>query len=235
MDTGSNPNESSQIPQPESENTNAFSGFDDKPVASSAPPPQQPIAEPPQDSGKRPGFVVNLIACIFGGASIIFFALLFLPIAVILAVIGLFQARKARNSTATILNIVAWVLIVIAAVISPTIWLLFAGIFVGTLAVTSTPAPTPAKPAPKPPQQIERKMEAPTPPPPPVIAPAPEPAPQPAKPEQSIILPPPPPEPAAVEKKPEQAPAARPTRPRQPTGQQRRPSNERFVDDIKIR
>ncbi len=73
---------------------------------------------------KRPGMVMGIIAVILAILGFLTFAILFVPFAIIFAAIGLFIAVKNANGAAIGVNILAWILIVVDFIVSPSLWVL---------------------------------------------------------------------------------------------------------------
>jgi len=73
---------------------------------------------------KRPGMVMGIIAVILAILGFLTFAILFVPFAIIFAAIGLIVAIKNANGAAIGVNILAWILIIIDFVVSPSLWVL---------------------------------------------------------------------------------------------------------------
>jgi hypothetical protein len=73
---------------------------------------------------KKAGNIAGVFACVFGGLGIFTFGLLFVPLAFITAAIGFIRATIGRNGGGQAINVIAILLAVVGAILSPTIWLL---------------------------------------------------------------------------------------------------------------
>ena len=78
-------------------------------------------------STEIPGKLAGIIACVLGGIGILFFGIIFVPLAFIAAIIGTIAAVKHKNPTVIWINALAWVLTVIGFFTSPLLWGLFFG------------------------------------------------------------------------------------------------------------
>ena len=126
------------------------------------------------------GLIGNALACMFAILGIFLLGLLFIPPALICVFIGTFCAIKNRNVTSLITCIVAWILIVIAIGVSPTILLMLSLASLAGVAATSgsvgKAAPIQSPPVKEPAKTEEIRIEvAPTQPQPPVPAQAEQP------------------------------------------------------------
>jgi len=84
---------------------------------------------------KKAGNLVGIFACISGVLAIMSVGIVFVPLTILLAVIGFFQALSARNGNGEAISVVAFMLAIVGLLMSPTIWLLLIG-----LIATSTEA-----------------------------------------------------------------------------------------------
>ena len=81
-------------------------------------------------STEVPGKLAGIIACVLGGIGILFFGIIFVPLAVVAAIIGTIAAVKHKNTTVIWINALAWVLTIIAFSTSPLLLaMLFGGAF----------------------------------------------------------------------------------------------------------
>ncbi len=65
------------------------------------------------------GLVAGIIACILAVIGILFFGVVFVPLAAIVALIGTIIAVKNKNMAGIGVNVLAWVLVVIGVMTSP--------------------------------------------------------------------------------------------------------------------
>jgi len=70
---------------------------------------------------KGAGKTAGIIACILAVCGILFFGVIFIPIALIVALIGTIVSIKNKNPTGMGINALAWVLIIIGFVTSPVL------------------------------------------------------------------------------------------------------------------
>lgn len=68
---------------------------------------------------KGTGLVAGIIACVLAVIGILFLGIIFVPLALITALIGTIIAVKNRNLAGIGVNILAWVLILIGFLTSP--------------------------------------------------------------------------------------------------------------------
>ena len=69
--------------------------------------------------------LVGILAIVFAILGIFFLAIVFVPLAILLAIFATYKAVKKAGSL--IVAIIAWILIVVAIATSPTLWV-FLGI-----------------------------------------------------------------------------------------------------------
>lgn len=67
--------------------------------------------------------LVGILAIVFAILGIFFFAIVFVPLAVLLAIFATYKAVKKTGSL--IVAIIAWILIIVAIATSPTLWAIF--------------------------------------------------------------------------------------------------------------
>jgi hypothetical protein len=65
------------------------------------------------------GLVAGVIAIIFAIIGILFFGIVFVPLAALVAVFGTFIAVKNRNIAGIGVNVLAWVLVIVGLMSSP--------------------------------------------------------------------------------------------------------------------
>ena len=66
--------------------------------------------------------LVGILAIVFAILGIFFLAIVFVPLAVLLAIFATYKAVKKAGSL--IVAIIAWILIVVAIATSPTLWVI---------------------------------------------------------------------------------------------------------------
>lgn len=69
----------------------------------------------------NPGMMAGIIACVLAVLGILFLGVIFVPLAVIVALIGTIIAVKNKNMKSLGVNILAWVLIIIGFITSPVL------------------------------------------------------------------------------------------------------------------
>ncbi|WP_456432229.1 hypothetical protein [Nitratifractor sp.] len=74
-----------------------------------------------QVAKKGTGLIAGIIASVLAVLGILFLGVVFIPIAVIVAVIGTIIAVKNRNMAGIGVNILAWILIIVGFVTSPVL------------------------------------------------------------------------------------------------------------------
>lgn len=67
--------------------------------------------------------LVGILAIVFAILGIFFLAIVFVPLAVLLAIFATYKAVKKTGSL--IVAIIAWILIIVAIATSPTFWAIF--------------------------------------------------------------------------------------------------------------
>ena len=67
--------------------------------------------------------LVGILAIVFAILGIFFLAIVFVPLAVLLAIFATYKAVKKAGSL--IVAIIAWILITVAIATSPTFWVIF--------------------------------------------------------------------------------------------------------------
>ncbi len=67
------------------------------------------------------GLVAGIIACVLAVIGILFFGIIFVPLAAIVALIGTIIAIKNKNFAGIGVNILAWVLVIIGVMTSPVL------------------------------------------------------------------------------------------------------------------
>jgi hypothetical protein len=72
-----------------------------------------------EEVGNKRGMTAGIIACVLAGVGILFFGVVFVPLAMIVALFGTFLAVKSKNTSAIGVNILAWVLVIIGVATSP--------------------------------------------------------------------------------------------------------------------
>ena len=72
-----------------------------------------------EEVGNKRGMTAGIIACVLAGVGILFFGVVFVPLAMIVALFGTFLAVKSKNTGAIGVNILAWVLVIIGVATSP--------------------------------------------------------------------------------------------------------------------
>lgn len=69
----------------------------------------------------KSGMIAGIISCVLAVLGILFLGFIFVPIAIITAIIGSFIAFKNKNLAGIGINILAWVLIIIGIATSPVL------------------------------------------------------------------------------------------------------------------
>ena len=67
--------------------------------------------------------LVGILAIVFAILGIFFLAIVFVPLAILLAIFATYKAVKKTGSL--IVAIIAWILIIVAIATSPTCWVIF--------------------------------------------------------------------------------------------------------------
>lgn len=67
------------------------------------------------------GTVAGIIACVLAVLGILFLGILFVPLAAIVALIGMIFAVKSRNMGGIGINVLAWVLTLVGLMTSPVL------------------------------------------------------------------------------------------------------------------
>lgn len=67
--------------------------------------------------------IAGILAIVFAIIGIFFFAMIFVPLAVLTAIFATYSAIKGKSSL--IVAIIAWILIAVAFATSPTLWFIF--------------------------------------------------------------------------------------------------------------
>jgi hypothetical protein len=80
-------------------------------------------------SSSNEGVLAGVLACIFGILGIFTFAVVFVPLAAICSVIGLLLGLAGRSGSGFGLSLVGGVLTAAGFTVSPSLWLLFGGLF----------------------------------------------------------------------------------------------------------
>lgn len=70
---------------------------------------------------KGTGMVAGIIACVLAVLGILFIGTIFVPIAVIVALIGTIIAIKNKNGAGIGVNVLAWVLTIVGLLTSPVL------------------------------------------------------------------------------------------------------------------
>ena len=70
---------------------------------------------------KGNGLTAGIIACVLAVLGILFFGVIFVPLAMVVALFGTFIAVKNRNMAGIGVNVLAWVLILIGFMTSPVL------------------------------------------------------------------------------------------------------------------
>jgi len=70
---------------------------------------------------KGSGMVAGIIACVLAVLGILFFAIIFVPLAAIVAVFGTIISIKNGNAAGIGVNVLAWVLVIVGIFTSPVI------------------------------------------------------------------------------------------------------------------
>lgn len=73
---------------------------------------------------KGHGMTAGIIACVLAVLGIFLFGVVFIPLAIIVALIGTIIAIKNKNLSGIGVNILAWILILVGIITSPAIWVL---------------------------------------------------------------------------------------------------------------
>lgn len=70
---------------------------------------------------KKTGMVAGIIACVLAVLGILFFGTIFVPLALVVTVVGTILAVANKNSAGIGVNVLAWVLTVIGLFTSPVL------------------------------------------------------------------------------------------------------------------
>lgn len=72
-----------------------------------------------KEVGNKKGMTAGIIACVLAGVGILFFGVVFVPLAAIVAIFGTYLAVQSKNVGAIGVNVLAWVLAFIGLATSP--------------------------------------------------------------------------------------------------------------------
>lgn len=72
-----------------------------------------------EELNKKKGFTAGIISCVLAVLGILFLGVVFVPLAIIVALFGTIIAVKNKNTSAIGINVLAWVLIIVGFATSP--------------------------------------------------------------------------------------------------------------------
>lgn len=75
------------------------------------------------------GIMAGIIASVLAVIGILFFGIVFVPLALVFTIVGMFLAVKNKNSAGIGVNILAFILVVIGIFTSPALLAVTGGIF----------------------------------------------------------------------------------------------------------
>jgi hypothetical protein len=72
----------------------------------------------------KAGMLPGIFACIFGILGILFLGIIFVPLGLIVAIIGTLGTIKSKDVASIGVNVLGWVLVIAGFICSPSLWLL---------------------------------------------------------------------------------------------------------------